>query len=152
VEGTYADAKYLEYPNAQCYGGQTAAQGCVAGVQDLSGEDLPRAPKYTASASGVYDHTIYGAWNGGLNIDLRYSSRYNYIETANPVATQKAFTTLDIGARLHDDAWEFALLGRNITNVYYATSGVDQARGTNGQVYAIVARPREVVLQVTRRF
>jgi iron complex outermembrane receptor protein len=151
-EATYADSKYLVYNNAQCYSGQTVATGCVAAVQDLSGKPLPRAPKFVASLSANYDHSLTRDWNIGLSADVRYSSSYNYIETENPVALQRAFTTLNLAARLHNGDWDLALIGRNVTNEFYADSGVDQPRGNNSQVYAIVARPRQIVLQLTRNF
>ena len=49
-------ARYLNFREAQCYTDQTEAQGCVGGVQDLSGRALNRAPNvmlnlaYDASA------------------------------------------------------------------------------------------------------
>lgn len=152
ANANYNDTKFLSFHDVQCYSGQVAATGCITGKQDLTGRPFPRAPKVAISASAIYDRPLLGDWNLGITTDVRYNSSYNYIETQNPVAFQKAFATLDMSARIHNETWDAAIIGRNLTNVFYALSGTDQARGLNSQVYAIVARPREVVLQLTKRF
>jgi len=47
--GSYIDAVIKEFDGADCYGGQTEAQGCVGGTQDISDGDLPAAPKWKCS-------------------------------------------------------------------------------------------------------
>ena len=39
----YTDAIFSDWPDAPCYANQTPQQGCVNGVQDLSGAEMPRA-------------------------------------------------------------------------------------------------------------
>ena len=43
LSGAYIDAQWGNFPNAACFQGQTAAQGCVAGVQNLTDQPLPFA-------------------------------------------------------------------------------------------------------------
>lgn len=152
ADATYANARYIDFPNAQCYSGQTAADGCVGGTQSLTGKPLPRAPKFVASVGAAYDRALSGNWNLVLNADIRFNSSYNFIETNNPVASQKSFATIDMGARIRNNDWDFALIGRNVTNKFFALAGIDQPRGRNGQVGATIARPREIVVQLTRNF
>ena len=152
TEAAWVNSKYISFPGAQCYSGQTAAQGCTPSGQDLSGRTFPRAPKFSLSASATYDTPISANWNLGLSTDLRHSSSYIYVETMNPVAFQKAYTTIDAGVRLYNDDWELAFIGRNLGNVYYATVGNDQPSGRNSQVWTFIGRPRELLFQVTRRF
>jgi iron complex outermembrane receptor protein len=55
------DAKYLDYPVAQCFAGQTAAQGCVAGTpssQNLTGTQAVQAPKFKMSLTAEYTPQI----------------------------------------------------------------------------------------------
>ena len=42
----YIDATITSYDNANCYAGQTEETGCIDGVRDLSGADLPLSPKW----------------------------------------------------------------------------------------------------------
>lgn len=151
-EATYANAKFRSFPNAQCYSGQTAAQGCVGNTQNLSGKQLPRAPKFVASVGAVFNHDIDQDWRFNASTDIRYNSKYNYVETNNPVASQKAFVTIDLRAGVSSQDWDFSVIGRNVTDEYYGTSAIDQPRGLNGQISAIAARPREIVFQITRNF
>jgi iron complex outermembrane receptor protein len=151
TEATYADTKYITYPGAQCYAGQTLAEGCTTIGQDLSGRPLPRAPKFTMSASATYDTPISADWKLGLTGDVRYSGGYYYTDNLNPVGYQDQFTTIGASVRVYNGPWELSVIGRNLSNVYYAGNGNDQARGRNGQVLAIIGRPREVLFQITRR-
>ena len=41
------------WPDAPCYADQTAAQGCVNGVQDLSGADMPFSPDWAMFLAGT---------------------------------------------------------------------------------------------------
>jgi len=154
IDATYANARYISFPNAQCYGGQTAAQECVGtpATQDLSGKQLPRAPELVASLGVFYTRPVGDDLDLNINGNVRYNSDYNYVETNNPVGHQDAFATVDLSASLVSSVWEFGVVGRNLTNEYYGMSGIDQPRGRNGQVFAVAARPREVVFQLTRRF
>ena len=49
------DATFAEYAGAPCYPGQTEAQGCVGGVQDLSGKDMANSPDVSYTIQAVYD-------------------------------------------------------------------------------------------------
>src|SRR5262249_31969736 len=40
ASGAYTQAVMDDFPNANCYAFQTVAQGCIGGVQDLSGKPL----------------------------------------------------------------------------------------------------------------
>ncbi|MDB5704143.1 MAG: hypothetical protein JWN66_1259 [Sphingomonas bacterium] len=150
---SYNDAYYRTFVGAQCYASQTAAQGCVAGSQNLSGRDLSRAPDWILSAGAMYDFDIGGGYRMQLNADARRTSSYYVAVNLNPNALQRGFTLLNAGARftLPDDRWSLAVIGRNLTNQRYATMGNDKAAGL-GDVYATAGEPRAVVLQAETRF
>lgn len=151
-------AKYLSYPDAPCYAGQAAPQGCltVSGspVQDLSGRRLARAPKYNFSGGFIFDTPLTAGLSLGLTGDVRHVSSYNSSETLNPVGLQKTYTLLNASVRLRgdDDRWELALIGQNLANKYYISNAIDQPLAPPGQIVAAVARPREVTVQATFRF
>ena len=148
----YSDAHYGAFDNSQCWVGQTAAEGCVGGVQNLSGAALSRAPTWSVLTGVSYDTPISDAWSVGATVDGRYSSGYFISTNNNPYGWQGDYETLDATLRLYDARWEFSLIGRNLTNTIYAVYGGDKPLGSRGDVIAGIGRPREVVLQATRKF
>jgi iron complex outermembrane recepter protein len=149
----YNDAHFREFTGAQCYTLQTAALGCVAGLQDLSGKPINRAPKWIVTGGAVYDVEMAGGYRLSLNANVRYTSSYYVSVNLNPLALQRSYTLLDAGARfsLPGDRWSVALIGRNLTNRHYGTIGNDKTSG-NGEVSATGGEPRAVVVQIETRF
>jgi outer membrane receptor protein involved in Fe transport len=155
LSGGYNRAKYLSFPAAPCYAGQTTASGCVAdGTQNLSGTALVRAPKWNLTGGLTNDMPISGDINLGLSADANFTSGYWLLENQNPVGWQKGFARLNATARLHqvDDNWELALIGRNLTNKYYGIAAAEKPFGTPDAIWVNIGRPREIVLQGTIRF
>lgn len=156
---SFNEAYFEDFTGAQCYTGQTAAQGCApapgtkANVQDLSGRPLYRAPKWLLTAGPVYEFAIPNGLRVTLNGDLRYTSGYYTGLNLNPLSYQSSFTTVNAGARLgaDDDKWSVAVIGRNLSNRRYGTLGVDKPGGA-GEVYTVAGEPRVVLLQVEGRF
>jgi outer membrane receptor protein involved in Fe transport len=154
---SYNDAHFKSFPGAQCYAGQTAAEGCVtvanSTTQNLSGKDVYRSPDWILTAGASQDFNLSSALKLTLNADVRYTSSYNATIGLNPVGNQKSFTTLNAGARFAemDDKWAFSVIGRNLTNRRYATLGVDKPGGV-GDVFAVAGEPRAVVLQAEVKF
>lgn len=150
----YNKARYLEFPTSSCYAGQSAAQGCVGGVQDLSGKSLTRAPDWTVLGGFSYDKPVGGDVAVGLSGDGYYTDEYFTQENQNPVSVQKGFWRFNASLRVHnvDDKWELALIGRNLTNKIYGLSSADKPLGGPGQISQQPSRPREIVLQGTVRF
>jgi len=154
---SYDQAYFERFDAAQCYTGQTAAQGCLAApvtgakTQNLSGHPLYRAPKWLLTAGAGYDFNLTGQLRLGLNADLRYTSAYYTGLNLNPLSFQDGFTTENAGIHLSNDKWEVALIGRNLSNRRYGTLGVDKPGGT-GEVYTVAGEPRVVLLQGETRF
>jgi len=155
----YNDAHFQSFAKAQCYTGQTVAEGCVPTsgstgfVQDLSGKTVYRAPRWIASGGVTQEVPLSDMFKSTINADLRYTSSYYTGLNLNPVSYQKGFLLLDAGARVatEDDRYAIALIGRNLTNRRYGTLGIDKPGGT-GEVYTVAGEPRAVVLQVEMKF
>ncbi len=58
--GAYNKAVMQDFPNAGCFPRQTAAEGCVAGVQDLSGKPLFNVPEWNFNAAAQYELPLGG--------------------------------------------------------------------------------------------
>ncbi len=52
--GLFMEPEYTDYTNAPCFSGQTAAQGCTPTGQDVTGNQLTRAPKIKVHGSARY--------------------------------------------------------------------------------------------------
>jgi iron complex outermembrane receptor protein len=157
---SYNRAEFKDFAGAQCYAGQTAAQGCLllpgsttARAQDLSGRDVYRAPHWLLSGGAVYDIAMANDYKLTLNGDYRWTSGYYASLQENPAGFQKHYLLLNAGVRLSapSDRWSLAVIGRNLTNRRYATIGVDKPGGS-GEVFAVAGEPRAVVLQGEVKF
>ena len=151
----YNDAKYSTYQNAQCYAGQTAATGCVGGVQDLSGKPLIRAPQLTYTIGADYEPELIPGWKTTISASGTHSSSFQTATDNSPGGLQNAYWLVDASVKVgpKNGAYELALIGRDLTNTYYKLQAFAWTVSLNPNQYtAFWNRPREVVLQGTVRF
>ena len=165
----YNRARYTSFPQAPCYAGQSIAEGCSivlpggAVRQNLNGQSLSVAPKWTGTVGASYDAPMGNGLMIGLGADMRYSSSYIASGFGNPDSRQDSYVTLDASARIgsEDGRWELAVIGKNLTNEFYVTGVVDgpSTGGASGGVTPAHADqlgfgtlPRTVMVQVTTRF
>jgi iron complex outermembrane receptor protein len=160
----YNRGRYSAFANAPCYNGQTPAEGCViAGgvpVQNLSGAEIPRAPKWNLSGGFAYESPLTDTLKLGLSVDANYSSSFLTDATSAPDGRMPKYALLDASLRVGDadDKWEVALVGRNLTDKYYYVastdvpftgSGTGTPAGVRGDRFAAVSRGREVMIRLT---
>lgn len=167
----YQKGRYDQY-YATCYAGQLAlspglgvgqcasqpnpTNNNVVGVlQNLSGTELVRSPEWTGNAGFVYETPVSSAMKLELSGAVTYSDSYITSPTSQPRARQPKFATIDATARIIqiDDRWEFAVIGRNLTNRYTFVRGIDSpssaiAPGRLADTIAVVSRGREVMFRV----
>lgn len=166
----YNEGRYDDFDNAGCYAGQTVALGCNGGVvggvaftQDLSDEQLERAPEWTLHFGPAYEHVFAGGMTAALSADANYTSSFNADRAHDPRAEQDAVWKYNAGVSLRGagEAWEVALIGKNLSNelrVLRASNTPFTGFGTGtsgasrfGDLAGDVSEPRAVVLQVTLR-
>ncbi len=155
----YNKGKYSSYPNAPCYGGQTAATGCIGGVQNLGGTELIRAPKTNLSGGFTYETLLGTSMKMGLAGGFNRTSSYLTDASSAPNGRQPAYTLWDASARVgaEDDTWEVSLIGRNLANKHYfvASSLVPFSFSTQGNLsdrFATLSRGREIAVRLSYRF
>jgi iron complex outermembrane receptor protein len=141
---------------AQCYGLQTAAQGCnvlPGPAQDQTGRAPARSPDWAGNAGVSLDIPSGNGWKINLTGDAFYSGSYFGSETLAPSTLQESFWRFNAGARLvgDGDRWEVALIGRNLTNNYYLLTAQDKSNQPGDQ-RGTVARGRELTIQLGYRF
>ncbi|HEY0938503.1 MAG TPA: TonB-dependent receptor [Steroidobacter sp.] len=160
----YNEARYDNYL-AQCWGGQTAAQGC--NVQNSngsfswqrSGQALSRAPDFTAN--GGFDAKV--PLGGGFTLTIagnaRYSGDYIAADNGNPFGVQSAFWLFDANLSIApvDERWQLSLIGKNLSNEFYTAyvaekPGAPVTAGTTVQLMGLANRSRQVMFQGTFKF
>jgi iron complex outermembrane recepter protein len=152
--GGYNDNTFGSFLNGACYAYQTTQEGCVNGVQDLSGRRLFRAPKWSATFGASYDFEVANGYKLGLNTDARFTSGYYQQENYNPASYQGAYWLLNAGVRFYPDSekWELAFIGRNLTNTTYMTYSSDAPGSGPGTIEALASRGAELTVQGTIHF
>lgn len=173
---SYNKATYTRF-FGPCFTGQKPSEGCVfastAGVlasgaqvaayQDLAGKPLAIAPRWTGALGISYETPVGNGYLVGGSVDGRYSGSYLGSAFAQPDSRQDAYATLDAALRFgpEDGRWEFAVIGKNLTNRFYflnvfdgasTGSGTGTAAGVRADQVASGALPRTVQLRVSTRF
>jgi outer membrane receptor protein involved in Fe transport len=163
----YNRARYRNFADAPCYGGQTPAEGCTMidgrPIQNLSGHSTSLAPTWTGSFEADYQHAVGQNLVFGASANVKYSSSYFANPFGNPLAKQGSYATLDASLRLRskDSRWEVALIGRNLTNkyvLYYVadapSSGANTgtAAGQHSDLVGTQNQPRTVAVQLTFKY
>ena len=98
---SYVNAAFTRFPNAPCYAGQVAAQGCVftpAGAfYDISGTSPPNAPHWSANLAARYEA-------GGKVVRRFAEGRVSYKDDVhfglgrNPADIQPGFSLVNLSA------------------------------------------------------
>jgi len=164
----YNHARYMEFPNAPCYAGQTQGEGCnvIVGAairQNLAGKPLALAPDWTGVLGADYSRAIGDGLKAGISADTRYSGAYLGSVFGIADSKQDPYFTFDAGLRFgsQDDRWEIAILGKNLTNKFYITGVFDapstgtasgRATGVHADQIGLANLPRTVQLQFTAKY
>jgi iron complex outermembrane receptor protein len=123
----WLDATYSEYLTRD-------ANQAGTPVVDLSGNQMPKAPRFTATLGTDIDVPIGALGKLTMRAELRYQSSV-YFDQFNTAQLEQGGYTL-LNARMAyltaDDHWELALFGRNLTDKVYRQSmvRVDNVFGT----------------------
>jgi iron complex outermembrane receptor protein len=146
---SFTDAKIREYPNAQCYTGQTAAQGCLpvagsaTGFQNLAGQRLANAPRWKFNVGGNYDVPMPQLpFDGFVQADVSYQSAVKF-DFSNPALVQGAYAIVNgsIGIDQKDRGGvRVALFVNNVFDKHYASALGIASGGTAGLVAQTFSR------------
>lgn len=139
----YNKGEFDEFTDAACYGGQTTALGCnlnfsaVANqvapavflggftAQDLSGENLPRAPEWSFNFGFDLDRPIPNTdLMFGVSSDTSYTGSQVLDSSYNPRTFQDSFFKTNASLRVYaeDESWEIAFIGNNLSNEITAST------------------------------
>ncbi|MBO9713865.1 TonB-dependent receptor [Sphingomonas sp.] len=120
---TYTDAKILSFPLAQCWPGQTSAQGCTGSParQNLKGFRPAQAPEWKLSFNADYSPELTDTLNGVAQVAFNYSSKFNFGINNDPETIQKGYGIMNVslGVRDHGDRWEVVGFVNNLFDKQY---------------------------------
>ncbi|MDO6415781.1 TonB-dependent receptor [Sphingomonas sp. BIUV-7] len=120
---TYNDATITEFPFAQCYPNQTAAQGCTGtpARQNLAGYRPPQAPRWKLAASGDFTPNLTQNLDGLLQVAYSYQSGINFSINQDPQTYQPGYgiANVSLGVRAPDKKWEVVAFVNNVFDKHY---------------------------------
>ena len=117
--GALLDATYDSYLGALCYPGQTAALGCIGGLQDLSGADVQYSPKTQFNIAVDGEYPIGDSLNWGWRGSYSWRDDQFIGSQAHPVVdVQEAYGKLNASlfVESQDKNWRLSLIGLNLTD------------------------------------
>lgn len=151
ASGTYNPTKYIDYTNAACPF-ELLPPGVVR-TCDLSGRQLPAAPRYAASAGGDLTLPLSDRVDGFIGADYSYRSGYytTYNLSRYSLLDSATLVNMRVGVRSSDGGWQATLWGRNIFNkLIFNQAFVDVNPG--GRLIGWPADPRTWGATIQRKF
>jgi len=120
LSAAYIDAVFKNFAGAPCAPLQTSAQGCVGGVQNLTGVAMPDSPKFKFTGS-VTQTVPLDKLNLLLGGNLSYRSSANFQADQNPETFQGGFALVDLnlGFQTKDEQATLTFFVNNLTNHFY---------------------------------
>ncbi|MEQ8692804.1 MAG: TonB-dependent receptor, partial [Pseudomonadales bacterium] len=119
----YTDAVFDEFVGAQCYVGQTEAEGCTDGTQDLSGAEAPNSPDWKFNLLARYEFNL-ASWNAFVQGNYSWQDDVFFREDLNPASFQESYGLFDmaIGARSPDDRFQVSFFVENVLDEDFAAN------------------------------
>ena len=118
--GAYNRAIYADFKDAPCSGDVSAQPG---GQQqcDLTGKQLPYAPKWTTSVGPDVHVPLGGRYTLHAYVNEVFRSRANYSAVLSQYGWQGSYSIVDAGVSIgtDDGKWELGFIGKNLFNKWY---------------------------------
>ncbi|GEO01522.1 TonB-dependent receptor [Novosphingobium sediminis] len=160
--GAFTDFKFTNYPNGQCYFGQTPTTDLNGdGVADLcsyNGKPAQLVSKFEGTATVDYTMPVFTGYKLNAAADVSYKGRYDASPLYDPKAVQNAYAMVNLRLALSPDSenWQLALFAKNVTNKRPLTYGgaVPLAAGLFGSnsLTGIFAQGRQISVQARMKF
>jgi outer membrane receptor protein involved in Fe transport len=149
----YTHARYDKFPNAPCYNGQTVAQGCVGGQQNLAGKRLVASPDWNGSFGTTWEAPLSDAMDLQISGNASYRSSILHEIDQDPNVVAKGYWSLDgsVALKSSNDRWNLSLIGRNLTDHFVARS-IRDAVFFAGSYSVETGLPRTIALQLIVKY
>ncbi len=134
----------------------SVSQGQLSGVQDLRGEQLPVAPRFSSVFRADYNIPVANGKEFSLSAKVLYSDDQFLSIERDPLGVQDATTRFDVSAMLAsyegDHPWTVALIGRNLSDeIVHAFVNASTLSGS-ALITTNIEETRSVALRVTVGF
>lgn len=153
----YVDAEIKEFSGADCYVGQSAADGCneildAAGMgtgsfsQDLGGKDLNNSPDFKFTISAEYSVELSALpFDGFVNLSYQWQDDVNFSLLGDPGTEQDAYGIMNLSAGITgpDNRYSATVFVNNLFDEDYA-AGIANVGGLWGGTPVYIQNyPRE---------
>lgn len=157
ISVAYLDSSYDEYTNATCP--VIANSRCyidpITGYeyQDVSGDTTAYAPEWSGNAFLDYNASITDSLILSAGLDVNYRGDHSFNDDNDPIDNQDAYAVWNARVAIGsaDEAWNIALIGKNLSDERYRTFAGD-VPVFDGAHWAMYNEPRTFAVQVTSRF
>ncbi|WP_439533547.1 TonB-dependent receptor [Polymorphobacter sp.] len=148
---SFNDARFTSFARAQCYPGQTLAQGCVSDPQspgnsftDATGNRLQNAPKWAGNIAIDYEPMLGNALKGYVHADVYGRTAINFNANADPFTAQGGYAIANgsLGLGAEDESWRASLFCRNCFDRRFVTfieSNPGGIVGDYGQAFGLTS-------------
>ncbi len=149
INMAYIDAKYTTFANATPTSLQVAQS---IPFQDLSGEVLPNAPKFSASWTLDWEQPITDDLTLVFSNLLYYKGEHFIAQSNETFLQQGSFWREDLTLSLEsDNGWSLSFIAKNLTDETIYTYGA-AAAASLGQFVYFTEPPRSFAIQVQASF
>jgi len=130
VGASWTDATIEEFPTAECYTGQTAAQGCLpngaggSNVQDLAGKPLNNSPDLKLVVGLDYGFSVDENFDGFMRAHYQWQDDVNFALTGDPLAALGSYGILNLSAGVESTDGRYTVTGfvNNALDEFYVTA------------------------------
>lgn len=116
---TYLHARFKSFPDASV--NLVTPTGLVAGIEDLSGKPVPRAPDFAGYIGANVEQSVTPDWKVGLNAVARHSSSFDFYPGAGGQLRfdrQPAYTMVNVSGYVGptNNSFQIGFYINNLTN------------------------------------
>ncbi len=129
----YTDANWRSFTDAPCR--FATAPECSGGVQNLTGQPLPFAPKWAFNVGPDYQTDLGGNLKLSMTANLNYRSSQIIGFPNSPDARESGYALLGAAIALGalDDRWKISVFGKNLTDKEFRTFQFNLSSGSSYQ-------------------
>lgn len=143
----YLDSKYDDFPGAGCTYPLPVPTPNPC-IQNIGGSRIPRAPKWTGSATLDVNYPLSDSLRLVAGLDVAYRSGVFLEESLNPLSFQADYMKIDLrlGLADADDRWRISVVAKNLTDELTASHAFGTPFVAGSETY-VVDPPRTIALQ-----
>ncbi|MFA7555270.1 MAG: TonB-dependent receptor [Spongiibacteraceae bacterium] len=137
-----------------CYPGQTVAKGCVAGSQDVEGNNMIAAPELSYNISARLDFALDSMpFSAYMVTTYTWQDEFQHSLIYDPKNVEDSYGLLDVvfGIEDHEGRYSLSVFGKNVTDEYFASSR-SAAENTQGRVLTRTSRNAQAYYGIRARY